>query len=49
MAPASFALVCFRHRPPGLSEAALDDHNRRLLDRINGRNGAPDWHLRGSL
>jgi aromatic-L-amino-acid decarboxylase len=35
MAPPSFALVCFRHRPAGLEGAALDDHNRRLLDRIN--------------
>ena len=35
MAPVSFALVCFRHRPAGMAEAALDDHNRRLLDRIN--------------
>ena len=35
MAPASFALVCFRHRPSGIDGAALDDHNRRLLDRIN--------------
>lgn len=36
MAPPSFALVCFRHRPPGMPEGpALDDHNRRLLDRIN--------------
>jgi glutamate/tyrosine decarboxylase-like PLP-dependent enzyme len=23
-------VVCFRHRPPGLSAEALDDHNRRL-------------------
>jgi aromatic-L-amino-acid decarboxylase len=22
--------VCFRHRPPGLEDAALDEHNRRL-------------------
>jgi aromatic-L-amino-acid decarboxylase len=36
MAPASFALVCFRHRPPRLPEPAIDEHNRRLLDRING-------------
>jgi aromatic-L-amino-acid decarboxylase len=35
MAPPSFALVCFRHRPPGIEGAGLDDHNRRLLDRIN--------------
>lgn len=36
MAPASFALVCFRHRPPGTADGPeLDAHNRRLLDRIN--------------
>ena len=35
MAPASFALVCFRHRPAGLDESKLDDHNRSLLARIN--------------
>jgi aromatic-L-amino-acid decarboxylase len=36
LAPASFGLVCFRHRPGGVEEGPeLDDHNRRLLDRIN--------------
>ena len=35
MAHPSFALVCFRHRPAGLADAALDAHNRVLLDRIN--------------
>jgi aromatic-L-amino-acid decarboxylase len=35
MAPASFALVCFRHRPAGLEDSQIDDHNRRLLSRIN--------------
>jgi aromatic-L-amino-acid decarboxylase len=35
MAPVSFALVCFRHRPAGLDEAELDQHNRRLLALIN--------------
>ena len=46
MAPASFALVCFRHRPAGVPESALDDHNRRLLDRIN-RSGTV--HLIGTV
>jgi aromatic-L-amino-acid decarboxylase len=35
MAPPSFALVCFRHRPVGLDDPALDEHNRGLLSRIN--------------
>ena len=35
MAPPSFALVCFRHRPAGLEGGAIDDHNRHLLERIN--------------
>ena len=35
MAPPSFALVCFRHRPAGADDSKLDEHNRRLLDRIN--------------
>lgn len=35
MAPVQFALVCFRHRPPGLPESGLDRHNRELLARVN--------------
>lgn len=36
LAPAPLALVCFRHRPGGVPDGpALDDHNRRLLDRVN--------------
>jgi aromatic-L-amino-acid decarboxylase len=31
----SLALVAFRHRPPGLEGAALDAHNRALVERIN--------------
>jgi len=36
MADAQFSTVVFRHRPPGLEEEALDAHNSRLLDRVNG-------------
>ncbi len=27
-------VVCFRHRPPGLDETALDEHNRRLGEAV---------------
>lgn len=35
LAPSPFGLVCFRHRPAGLSGEALDAHNRALLERVN--------------
>lgn len=35
MADAQFSTVVFRHRPPGLDGKALDDHNSRLLERVN--------------
>ncbi|HET7241293.1 MAG TPA: pyridoxal-dependent decarboxylase [Gemmatimonadales bacterium] len=35
MAPVPLGLVCFRYRPPGLSEAEVDELNRRLLGRVN--------------
>jgi len=36
MAPVPLGLVCFRHRPDGMADgAALDDHNRALLARVN--------------
>ncbi|MEZ0332436.1 MAG: aspartate aminotransferase family protein [Gemmatimonadales bacterium] len=34
-APVPFGLVCFRWRPKGYSEAALDGLNERLLARVN--------------
>jgi aromatic-L-amino-acid decarboxylase len=35
MAPVQFGLVCFRWRPRGLSEAAADELNRKLLAQVN--------------
>jgi aromatic-L-amino-acid decarboxylase len=35
MAPVPFGLVCFRYRPDGAADAALNDLNRRLLTRVN--------------
>ena len=35
MAPVPFGLVCFRYRPDGVSDAQVDDLNRRLLARVN--------------
>ncbi|GAB2605485.1 pyridoxal-dependent decarboxylase [Streptomyces capparidis] len=34
LAPVRSCVVCFRHRPPGLPEAALDAHNRRLGEEL---------------
>ena len=36
MADAQFSTVVFRHRPPDLAGKALDDHNARVLERVNG-------------
>ena len=33
--PAQMGIVTFRHAPPGLDAAALDAHNRALLDRLH--------------
>jgi glutamate/tyrosine decarboxylase-like PLP-dependent enzyme len=30
LAPVPLNIVCFRHRPPGMPEEELDEHNRRL-------------------
>jgi aromatic-L-amino-acid decarboxylase len=36
MAPVPFGLVCFRFRPPGISDGAdIDEMNRELLRRVN--------------
>lgn len=37
MAPARMSLVLYRHRPEGMDDAALDDHNRRILELVNQR------------
>ena len=36
MAEVSFSTVVFRHRPPGLSDEDLDEHNARILEAVNG-------------
>lgn len=36
LAPVPLGLVCFRHRPEGMTDgAALDAHNRQVLGRVN--------------
>jgi len=35
LAPVPLATVCFRHRPAGLEAVALDEHNERILERVN--------------
>ncbi|MCP3981676.1 MAG: amino acid decarboxylase [bacterium] len=35
LAPVDFGLVCFRHRPTGLAPAELDEHNERIMGRVN--------------
>jgi aromatic-L-amino-acid decarboxylase len=37
MAEVNFSTVVFRHRPPGLSDESLDEHNARILAAVNGR------------
>ena len=36
MAEVNFSTVVFRHRPPGLSDNSLDEHNARILEAVNG-------------
>jgi aromatic-L-amino-acid decarboxylase len=36
LADGQFSTVVFRHHPPGLNGNALDDHNARVLERVNG-------------
>jgi aromatic-L-amino-acid decarboxylase len=35
LAPVPFSTVCFRCRPPGYDDAALDSLNQRLLEGVN--------------
>ncbi len=35
VAPVPLQTLCVRHEPPGLTGAALDDHTRKWVDRIN--------------
>jgi aromatic-L-amino-acid decarboxylase len=36
LADVHFSTVVFRHRPAGMESAALNDHNARVLSRVNG-------------
>jgi aromatic-L-amino-acid decarboxylase len=36
MADVDFSTVIFRHRPSGLAEERLNDHNARILEAVNG-------------
>src|SRR5215210_5511679 len=36
MAEVNFSTVVFRHRPPGLPDESLDEHNARILEAVNG-------------
>ena len=36
MAEVIFSTVIFRHRPPGMGVDDLDEHNARLLEKVNG-------------
>lgn len=36
MAEVNFSTVVFRHRPPGLSDESLDEHNAKILEAVNG-------------
>ena len=46
MAPAPFSTVCFRARPAGLDEAALDRLNQAVLDNVNASGEAFLSHTR---
>ncbi|MGH7585397.1 MAG: pyridoxal phosphate-dependent decarboxylase family protein [Gemmatimonadales bacterium] len=46
VAPAPLALVCLRHAPNGASPEAADEHNRRILARVNGDRR---FHLTGTI
>ncbi|MEO8334606.1 MAG: aminotransferase class I/II-fold pyridoxal phosphate-dependent enzyme [bacterium] len=49
VAPVTMAVVCFRHEPPGLSDAHIDALNARIVQRVNASGQAYLTHtvLRG--
>jgi aromatic-L-amino-acid decarboxylase len=51
LAPHPLSVVCFRHRPNGLSADALDAHNLALVDRVNATGEAylSTTKLRGAV
>jgi aromatic-L-amino-acid decarboxylase len=40
------AVVCFRHSSPGMSAAEVDEHNERLVERVNAGGAAYLTHTR---
>ena len=40
VAPVPLQTLCVRHEPPGLTGAALEEHNRLLAERVNARGQA---------
>jgi aromatic-L-amino-acid decarboxylase len=46
LAPAPFSVVCFRAKPAGLGDAALDRFNETLVDRVNSTGEAFLSHTR---
>jgi aromatic-L-amino-acid/L-tryptophan decarboxylase len=51
MAPVPLALVCFRHRPEGMTEEEVDAHNERIMAAVNasGRIFLSHTKLRGRI
>ncbi|MEO5815674.1 MAG: pyridoxal-dependent decarboxylase [Gemmatimonadaceae bacterium] len=45
-APVTMAVVCFRHSLPGMSEAAADEHNERIVEAVNAAGQAYLTHTR---
>ena len=45
-APVMMAVVCFRHEPDGMSVDATDDHNARIVERVNATGTAYLTHTR---
>jgi aromatic-L-amino-acid decarboxylase len=45
-APITMAVVCFRHSLPGMSAAAADEHNERIVEAVNAAGQAYLTHTR---